>query len=116
MKRQVLLIISSDPRTSARPAEAVRIAAGVVPWLEVRMQICFCNEAVLALDELSADFPDGDVFEQHLPRLVEHELAPWVERTSASLKHIKNPLVSFKEVSTDQLAQFAAGCDYVLNF
>ena len=32
MKPRVLFIVTGDPRTSPRPAEAVRIAAGVVAW------------------------------------------------------------------------------------
>ena len=32
MKPKLLLLVTSDPRTSARPAEAVRIAAGIGAW------------------------------------------------------------------------------------
>lgn len=116
MKRQLLLIISSNPRTSARPSEALRIAAGVIPWGEVRVQICFCNEGVMALDEVSGDWPGGEIFEQYLPALVQHGLPPWVEETSTSLKEIKNPIVNFERVSTHALAEFASSCDCTLNF
>ena len=37
---KTLVIIETDPRTSARPAEAIRIAAGIGVWKKT--DVCQC--------------------------------------------------------------------------
>jgi hypothetical protein len=71
MERRVLFIIESDPRVSHRPAEAVRIAAGVAVWKQVEMSLYFRGSAALALGENADELVDGDYFRRFLPLLRE---------------------------------------------
>jgi hypothetical protein len=66
MKRRVLFIIDSDPRTSHRPAEAVRIAAGIAVWKEVEVSLYFHGAAALALTDEAETLVHGDSFARHL--------------------------------------------------
>ena len=58
--RQVLFIISSDPRTSHRPAEALRIAAGSGAWGQAIVNVCLSGPATRMLDENVSDLRDED--------------------------------------------------------
>jgi hypothetical protein len=53
MKPRVLFIVTGDPRSSTRPAEAVRIAAGVSAWQKADITVYLRDTAVLALGESS---------------------------------------------------------------
>ena len=48
MKPRLLLIVTTDPRISPRPAEAVRIAAGVGAWQKIDVTLYLRDAAVLA--------------------------------------------------------------------
>lgn len=66
-----LFIIASDPRTSHRPAEAIRIAAGVAAWKKVRIDLCLMGDAARVLDESVDDLVDADHITRYLPLLRE---------------------------------------------
>jgi len=71
MNRRLLFIIDSDPRSSRRPAEAVRIAAGIAAWRQVDVSLYFRGHAALALTEEAESLMDGDNFTRYLPVLRE---------------------------------------------
>ena len=116
MKRSLLLIISGDPRHSARPAEAVRIAAGILPWGQLRVQVCFRKAGVLALDSRSEDWKGGDIFLRHLPAIAQHSKVIWAEKDSPFIDELGEAIVNFENVSSSQLAQMAAESDCVMHF
>jgi hypothetical protein len=116
MKRSLLLIISGDPRRSPRPAEAVRIAAGILPWGQVRLQVCLRDEAVLALDPRSEDWDSGDAFVRHLPAIAQHANSVWVQNDSPFLAGLADPIVPFEPVNAAQLARKAGESDCVMRF
>jgi len=65
----VLFVVDSDPKSSHRPAEATRIAAGIAAWGRADVSVCFCGPAVAALTEWPEDLIDGDNFERFLPAI-----------------------------------------------
>ena len=64
---KALFVIASDPRKSHRPAEAVRIAAGVGAWNKVDVSLYLHGEGARILDETARDFVDEEHFERYLP-------------------------------------------------
>jgi len=66
---KALFVIASDPRTSHRPAEAVRIAAGVAAWKKVDVSLYLHGDAARILDESAGDFVDEEHIERYLPML-----------------------------------------------
>jgi hypothetical protein len=68
---KALFVIVSDPRTSHRPAEAIRIAAGVGAWKKVDVSVYLCGEAARILDDTPGDFVDEEHFTRYLPMLQE---------------------------------------------
>ncbi len=116
MKRQALFIIGSDPRLSARPAEAIRIAAGIGTWKKVAVRIYLEGAAVLALSEFPDDLVDDDNYTRYFPIVGEWGHAVLVQKGAPLLSEIGESPLRHEEVSPDALARLAAESDFVLRF
>jgi hypothetical protein len=116
MKPRVLFLITSDPRTSARPAEAIRIAAGVGAWRKVEVDVGLREAAVLALSE----FPDGLVDEEnyttYLPLLRELGRPIYVQQSSRLLSQIGQASLPFEAIADERFAELALRSCAVLRF
>src|SRR6266571_1733023 len=95
---RVLFIITGDPRSNRRPAEAIRIAAGVGVWKRALITIYLRDAAVLALSE----HPDGLVDEEHYRRyfpLTRESGSPvYVQRGAPCLADIGQTQFHFEEI------------------
>jgi len=116
VKRRVLFIVTSDPRISARPAEAVRIAAGVGAWETIEALLYLRGPAVLALGESAEELVDGDNFVRYLPLATEAGRRICVQRGSPLLAELGETRLSFKSVDDEELAQLAADSECVVRF
>ena len=112
----MLFIVTGDPRTSPRPAEAVRIAAGVSAWRKVAVTVYLRDAAVLALSEFPDHLADGDNFSRYLPLLEESGGLICAQRGAALLKDIGHAPVSFHETGDDELAALVTKNDCVVRF
>ncbi len=109
LAKNVLLVVTADPRASGRAAEAVRIAAGVGGWEKVAVKVCFCGEARQVLTELPDDFVNGEVFESYLPWLLEGEARVFVLADETAVAGVR-------PIGIPQLAALGRECDSVLRF
>jgi hypothetical protein len=100
MNSSALFVITTDPRISGRPAEAVRIAAGVGVWKKVEVALYLRGAAALLLGEDTADLIDEENYTRYLPEL-------------ARLGHASLP---FAEITDAQLADLAASRNCLLRF
>ena len=116
MKPSALVIITGDPRTSARPAEAIRIAAGVGTWKKTDITVYLRGPAVLALSEDADEFIDEDNYTRYLPIVGEFGRPIYVQRGAALLGEIGEARLGFEEIDDVRLAQLAADHQYVLRF
>jgi hypothetical protein len=116
MNPRVLFIITGDPRTSPRPAEAVRIAAGVGVWKKIEAALYLRENAILSLGEQSEGLMDQDNFTRYWPVLAESGQPVYVQKNAASLKELEATAVPFVEISDEQLAKLAAEQTYVIRF
>lgn len=116
MNPKVLFIIRGDPRRSARPAEGVRIAAGVGTWQKTDITVYFRDEAVLALSEFVDEFIDEDNFTRYLPIVAEWPRPIYVQKGARCLAELGTPAFPFAELSDEELARLAAESSYVVNF
>lgn len=60
MKRAVFVLASGDPRISGRPAEAVRVAAGLSVHERLAVTLCLCGEAARVLSSDLEECHDGE--------------------------------------------------------
>lgn len=116
MNRKALFIINSDPRTSPRTAEAIRIAAGIGAWKKVDVTVVLCESAVLALSEFPDDLIDEDNFNRYLPILGDLGRPIYVETGAPLLENLGQTPVRYERIGVAQLAQMAAESDCVLRF
>jgi hypothetical protein len=116
MPRTALFVVNSDPRTSPRPAEAIRIAAGIGAWKRVDITLVLCESAVLALREFPDELVDEDNFSRYLPMLREWGRPVYVETGAPLLEDLGEPPVPFERIGVAQLAALAAASDCVVRF
>jgi hypothetical protein len=116
MKPRMLIIVADDPRTSPRPAEAVRIAAGVGTWQRADIALYLRGEAVLALGETVGVLVDEEDYAQYWPMLAESGQRVYVQKNAAALRDLGPSAVPFTEISDGQLAELAAEQTCVIRF
>lgn len=116
MKPRLLIVVTEDPRTSRRPAEAVRIAAGVSAWQRVEVTLFLRGPAVRALGEFANELADGENFERYLPVFAEHHRPIFAQQGAAELAELGETPVKFQLATEVQLAALAAGSNCVLCF
>jgi hypothetical protein len=111
--KNVLIVVTADPRASGRAAEAVRIAAGVGGWEKVAVKVCFCAEARLALTGETDDLVNGEVFAAYLPGLQEGEARVFVLADETA---VAAPVGGVTPIGISQLAALGREADSVLRF
>jgi hypothetical protein len=114
--RRVLFIITGDPRSNRRPAEAIRIAAGVGVWKRARITIYLRDAAVLALSEHSDGLVDEEHYRRYFPLTRESGSPVYVQGGAACLAHIGQTQFQFEEIDDTDLARLAGQHQYVLRF
>lgn len=105
MKR-MLVVISTDPRTSPRPAEAIRIAAGVGAWKKAEVSLLLRGPAGYCLAEEVDDFKDEDNFTRYLPIIAEWKRPIYVESTFDDSEVLEYSPWKFEKVDEAQIAKF----------
>jgi hypothetical protein len=85
---KALFVIVSDPRTSHRPAEAIRIAAGVGAWKKVDVSVYLHGEGRRILDDTTGEFVDEEHFRRYLPMLQEGGGKIWVHKDEKEFARI----------------------------
>jgi len=116
MKRRVLFIVDSNPRISPKPAEAVRIAAGVGVWEKAEITLYLYGSAVLALGEFADELIDGENFARYLPLLAESQKPILVQREASALKELGEARVRFQTVDVNELATIASASHVTIRY
>ena len=76
MSKRVAVVISEDPRATARPVEALRIALGLSAGGH-KMTVVLLGNAPLLIKEDIEEVMDVDILEKYLPSL-KHLAIPFV--------------------------------------
>jgi len=116
MNPSALFIITGDPRVSPRPAEALRIAAGVGTWQKTAVSVYLRDSAVLALSEVTDEWVDDENFRRYLPILAEWGRPIYVQQGAPMLAQMGRPSLRCEEIDDARLALLAAGSACVLRF
>lgn len=116
MRPTVLMLVTSDPRTSPRPAEAIRIAAGVGTWKKADVMLYLHGPAVLSLSEFADELVDEDNFNRYLPILRDLGHPVYVEAGAPQLSDLGETPVPFQETDPAALAALLEKATSVLRF
>lgn len=114
--RSLLFVVTSDPRVSHRPGEAIRIAAGVSAWKKVQVQLCLHGSAVLSLSEFPQDLQNGENIARYLPMLNEGSSRIYAQAEAKELASIGNAPVSYERISPSGFARIVSQSTYVAHF
>ncbi len=71
MKKSVVILITEDPRLSPRPAEALRVAAGLAVWDQLDITVRLRGPATQLVEANVHEMRDDEVIEQSLALLRE---------------------------------------------
>lgn len=115
MNPRALFIVTGDPRKSARPAEAIRIAAGVGTWKKTDITVYLRDAAVLALSEYADELVDEDNYVRYFPIVAEFGRPIYVQRGAPFLAEIGESPLKFQEITDAELADLAAQQTYVVH-
>jgi hypothetical protein len=99
---KALFWIESDPEVSPRASEAVRIAAGLAAWKDAIVDVAFIGPAAKALEPWPGDLVDGNIFQQHLPTLIESGGTIFGEKGAEP----RQGSVKFKPLDLSKLSNF----------
>jgi hypothetical protein len=114
--KSLLVVVTSDPRSSHRPAEAIRIAAGVAAWRKVDVSLYLAGPAVLALSSDVDDFVNEESFTQYLPMMAQSGRPVLVEAGAEMLLTIGEPTLRFEAIGRTDLAAMTSKMTYLLRF
>ncbi len=112
----LLFLLTSDPRTTARPAEAIRVAAGLGAWKKVAITVYLRGPAIRALGEWVDELRDEDNYTRYLPLLVEAGRPIYVQAGAPELAELGVPSHDSMAIDDQQLAELASRATAVLRF
>jgi hypothetical protein len=114
---RLLLLVDCDPQTSSRPAEAIRVAAGVGAWQNVHVQLCLAGPASLMAGCDFGEFRDGDELDHYLKIIQDRGDCVWVVMDGQGIARDKgNAGPVWRWLSMAELAAEAARMDWVSRF
>lgn len=116
MRPSLLIIVTTDPAVSGRPAEAIRIAAGVGTWKKVDVSLYFRGSSIASLGEWVDELTDEDNFTRYLPIAAEGGGRIFVEAGNPRLNQLGEPSVRFTEITEMGLARLIRNTTYTLRF
>jgi hypothetical protein len=112
----VLVLVTADPRRSPRPAEAVRVAAGLAAWRKLDVVLYLHDAAVLALDSSTDALVDGDHFVQYLPVFSAAGGRVCAQRGAAARKGLDPTPMACEPIGHRELAALTRGSYTTLRF
>ncbi|MCC7202243.1 MAG: DsrE family protein [Nitrospirae bacterium] len=105
---KIVFLIRSNPCESARPAEAIRIAAGLGTGNN-SIKVILSGNAVRALSPDEDDLEDIDIIEKFLPIIKDWEIPLYVDKGSAADVDLKGSPYSYTTVNNEELSELIAG-------
>lgn len=115
-RKSLLVAVTSDPRSSHRAAEAIRLAAGVAAWRKVDVTLYFAGPAVLAISSDPEDFVDEESYTRYLPMCIESGCPIFIEAGSSLLEKGVPSELAYQKISSQDVARLAATVNYLLRF
>ena len=111
---RTLVLIETDPRTSARPAEGIRIAAGIGAWRKTDVTLLLRGPAGYSLQEYADELVDEDNFTRYLPLVAESPRPIYVEDSFTDLAALKGSPWKYEVISPARTAELARANDYLI--
>jgi hypothetical protein len=111
---RTLVIVETDPRTSARAAEGIRIAAGIGAWRKTDVTLLLRGPAGYSLQEYADELIEEDNFTRYLPIVVEGPRPIYLEDSFADLAALDGSPWRYEVITRDRAAQLVRENDYLI--
>jgi hypothetical protein len=111
---KTLVIVETDPRTSARPAEAIRISAGIGAWKKTDVTLLLRGPAGYSLQEYPDELVDEDNFLRYLPLVAEAPRPIYVEDSFGDLPALEGSPWKYETISHDRALGLIREHDYLI--
>jgi hypothetical protein len=111
---RTLVLIETDPRTSARPAEGIRIAAGIGAWKKTDVTLLLRGPAGYSLQEYADELVDEDYFVRYLPLVAEGPRPIYVEDSFEDFDALKDSPWRYEAITPARAAQLMRENDYLI--
>ena len=112
---KTLVMIETDPRASARPAEAIRIAAGIGVWKKTDVTLVLRGPvAGYSLQEYADELVDEDNFTRYLPLVAELPRPIYLEDSFTDLPALKGSPWKYEVISSARTAELIRANDYLI--
>src|SRR5271168_5303764 len=112
---KTLVIIETDPRTSARPAEAVRIAAGIGVWKKTDVTLLLRGPvAGYSLQEYADELMDEDNFTRYLPLVAESGRPIYLEDSFTDIAALENSPWKYEVIAPARTMELIRANDYLI--
>jgi sulfur relay (sulfurtransferase) DsrF/TusC family protein len=113
MSKRIAVVISEDPRMTARPVEALRIALGLSAG-DHKLTVILLGQAPLLLKEDREDITDAEILETYLPSF-KHLSIPFVIEEGTVLD-VGMKGFSVTTLPADEIRRFVRSVDRNLIF
>ena len=112
---RTLVMVETDPRTSSRPAEAVRIAAGIGAWKKTDVTLLLRGPvAGYSLQEYADELVDEDNFTRYLPLVAESPRPIYLEDSFSDLPALETSPWKYEVISATKTAELIRANDYLI--
>lgn len=111
---RTLVTISTDPRKSARPAEAIRIAAGAGTWKKTDITLLLRGVAGYCLSEYVDEYIDEDNFTRYLPIVAEFGRPIYLADDFTDLEALEGSPWKYQIVNAAEIAALYANHEYFI--
>ncbi len=115
MPPTVVVAIREDPRSTARPVEALRVALGLATG-ENPLTVLLLGEAPRLLAGDEEDLQDGEILEKYLPSLRQMGIAFVVPSGAVAAFDLDPTAYSIREAQEAELARLLASADRAIVF
>ena len=110
-----LIIIETDPRTSPRPAEAIRIAAGIGVWKKTDVTLVLRGPvAGYSLQEYADELVDEDNFSRYLPLVAEAPRPIYLEDSFTDVAALDGSPWKYEVIPATKTAELVRTHDYLI--
>jgi hypothetical protein len=114
--KTLLVVVTSDPRSSHRPAEAIRLAAGVAAWRNVAVTLYLAGPAVGSVTGEVENFIDEESFTRYLPLFVDSGNRVLIGAESFPNGKSSDTSVPCESIDKKEFGKIAAATSCLLRF
>jgi sulfur relay (sulfurtransferase) complex TusBCD TusD component (DsrE family) len=113
---RTLVTVSEDPRESHRPAEAVRIAAGIGGWNKTEVDVLLLGPASRVLSPWADECVDGENYDHYLPILREWKRPVFLAPDAERFEEMAEATLPFEALDADGVEGLRSRATFLIPF